>query len=409
MWLHSARSDERWARWSLIGEPDQQPMIIQHDQTDACVFEDLDQALTQDNALYIGWLSYDLGRCVETLPSLANDEMRWPLIYLARCPGFATFDNLHQQWRLHGTWQQAPPRVFTQDPGNFQEPSGFHATLTTQNMTSDEYRTRVQSVRNYIAAGDVFQVNLARRQDFTYTGQPRHLSLELAESSPAWYAGHLEAILPDRDRHVIMCAASPELFLEVGPDRLVTTRPMKGTRPAGMDASLLRDSEKDQAELNMIVDLMRNDLGRVCEVGSIKVNQPREIEHHPTVHQAVATIQGRLHASHSLGDLLRATMPGGSITGAPKVRAMQIIEELEPTRRGAYCGAYGWMRGGRMSLGMTIRTALLEHDQVEQRGRGHLHIGAGIVADSDPKAEYIETQDKAAAMLRAFERLKRKC
>jgi para-aminobenzoate synthetase component 1 len=159
----------------------------------------------------------------------------------------------------------------------------------------------------------------------------------------------------------------------------------------------LRRSEKDQAELNMIVDLERNDLGRVCEVGSVRVTQLRTIEDHPTVYHGVATVEGILRAEVGLVNLLRATFPGGSVTGAPKIRAMEIIDELEPTRRGAYCGAIGWIGpGGAMELNVAIRTMMAKG------GRIHVPVGGGIVADSEPEGEYAETLVKARAMFEAI-------
>jgi anthranilate/para-aminobenzoate synthase component I len=187
---------------------------------------------------------------------------------------------------------------------------------------------------------------------------------------------------------------SPELFLKVDANRKVTTRPIKGTRPRreGMEKELL-DSIKDQAELNMIVDLERNDLGRVCEIGSVKVTNPREIETHPTVYHGVATIEGQLRNDVGLVELLRATFPGGSVTGAPKIRAMEIIEELEPVRRGPYCGAIGYISAdGQMQFNIAIRTIVVTG------AKAYVSVGGGIIADSNPKDEYEETLVKARAL-----------
>ena len=213
------------------------------------------------------------------------------------------------------------------------------------------------------------------------------------------------AALLDFGDFALVCN-SPELFLRVTPQpdgtRRVVTRPIKGTRPNGpgltdaMAAELLA-SEKDAAELNMIVDLERNDLGRVCLPGTVRVTRSRAVEAHPTVVHGVATVEGTLRPGVTLPDLLAATFPGGSITGAPKVRAMQVIDELEPTRRGPYCGAIGWVgTDGALELNVAIRTIVCKH------GLAHLGVGGGIVADSDPDAEYAETWTKAAAMLDAL-------
>jgi len=200
---------------------------------------------------------------------------------------------------------------------------------------------------------------------------------------------------------VALICNSPELFLRVTPredgSRTVLTRPIKGTRQkgAGMEAQLL-GSAKDAAELNMVIDLERNDLGRVCEIGTVVVSQQRTIEAHPTVYHGVATIEGTLRREVGLVELLRATFPGGSVTGAPKIRAMAIIEELEPVRRGPYCGAIGYIDAdGAMEFNVAIRTMIVKDGLV------HIPVGGGIVADSDPAAEYEETLIKAQAMFAA--------
>ncbi|MEL7089934.1 MAG: anthranilate synthase component I family protein, partial [Planctomycetota bacterium] len=266
-----------------------------------------------------------------------------------------------------------------------------------------EHEAAVQRGLDYIAAGDVFQVNLAQRFSSSFVGSTRGLFLRLAAASPAWYGAYIEPrSTPSRPSPKVLCSTSPELFLQLDADRTVTTRPIKGTRPATADPDELRAAEKDAAELNMIIDLLRNDLGRVCRYGSVRVTQPRTVESHPTVHHGVATVTGRLHRSRGLRHLLRGTFPGGSITGAPKIRAMQIIEELEPVRRGPYCGAIGMAT----SLGSTItaRLSIAIRTLVVDREAEHVHfsVGGGVVADSDPAAEYEETLDKAAALFAAL-------
>ena len=198
-------------------------------------------------------------------------------------------------------------------------------------------------------------------------------------------------------------SASPELFLDLRAGHVVT-RPIKGTRPRIGDRAVdlrarreLQDSRKDRAELIMIVDLLRNDLGRVCSYGRVRVVDAGSIEEHPTVFHRVATIEGELAPGRNWLDLLLATFPGGSITGAPKIRAMQIIDKLEPTARGVYCGSIGWIGlDGSMSLNIAIRT------MVQVRDRVHVYAGGAIVADSTPEGEYDEMLTKAAGMLRAL-------
>jgi para-aminobenzoate synthetase component 1 len=318
-------------------------------------------------ARWIGYLSYDLGRLFETIPSTTRDDLKLPLFQFAFVePGMANPAGFASQTR-------SSPQ--------------FSSTFSRES-----YCRAVERVIDYIRNGDVFQVNLSQRFTCRSELSPESVYLRLLERTPAWYGALL-----DFGDHALICN-SPELFLHVRPDRRVITRPIKGTRPRlpGMDAELLA-SAKDQAELNMIIDLERSDLGRECEIGSVKVTQPRVIETHPTVYHGAATIEGILRPEVGLVDLLRATFPGGSITGAPKIRAMQIIEELEPTCRGPYCGDIGYLApDGTMQFNVAIRTILAKDTEF------HVPVGGGIVADSDPQAEYEETLIKAQAMFAAL-------
>ena len=250
----------------------------------------------------------------------------------------------------------------------------------------------VGAVVRYIAAGDVFQVNLAQQLTVSHAFDPWTIAARLQQATP----GRFGACLDFGDHAVV--SNSPELLVRVEADRTIRTSPIKGTRERlpGRDRELM-DSEKDAAELNMIVDLERNDLGRICEIGSVHVEQPRSIEAHPTVYHGVATVAGKLRADVGFVEMLRAMFPGGSITGAPKFRAMEIIEELEPVRRGPYCGAIGWLgAGGVMQFNVAIRTMVIGG------GVTRFSVGSGIVADSEPQEEYAETILKAKAMLRAL-------
>jgi len=249
----------------------------------------------------------------------------------------------------------------------------------------------------YIEAGDIYQANLTQRFTVETPATPLENYLRLRDISPAPYA----AFLPWGEGAMI--SASPELFLQQH-GRHVVTRPIKGTRKRGSseaeDVKLrtdLESSEKDRAELNMIIDLLRNDLGRVSRYGTVKVEDEGTIEAHPTVFQRVATVVGELREGVSLAELLRATMPGGSVTGCPKIRAIQIIDELEPHPREIYCGAVGFVGvDGTMTLNLAIRTML-------QRGNTvYAYAGGAVVADSTAEGEYREIETKAAAMLRAL-------
>jgi para-aminobenzoate synthetase component I len=260
------------------------------------------------------------------------------------------------------------------------------------------YVAAVSRVREYILAGDIFQANLSQRIELPLAEPPWEFYRRLRTRNAAPFAAFLEF------GDVVVMSASPERFLRADVTGRVETRPIKGTRPRGTgpehDAALgqaLMESEKDRAENLMIVDLMRNDLSRVCRPGSVRVEQLFALERYASVHHLVSTVVGQLVGGTDPGDLLHAAFPGGSITGAPKIRAMEIIAELEPTVRGVYCGAIGyWSRTGALDMSIAIRTALLRN------GRLYFNAGGGIVADSDPEQEYQETLDKARGIINAL-------
>jgi para-aminobenzoate synthetase component I len=271
------------------------------------------------------------------------------------------------------------------------ESIGLRSTFTHRG-----YLDAVGRVRGYIVAGDIFQANLSQRFQGELPEPPFELYRRLRRRNPAPFAAYLDF------GELAVLSASPERFLRLDQERrLVETRPIKGTRPRGLgpmhDAALgraLAESEKDRAENVMIVDLLRNDLSRVCRPGTVRVPELFALEHHPTVHHLVSTVLGELEPGADAMDLIRATFPGGSITGAPKVRAMEIIAELEPTRRGVYCGSIGYISAtGAMDTSIVIRTYLA------LRGQVYFQAGGGIVADSDPELEYRETLDKARALI----------
>ena len=265
-------------------------------------------------------------------------------------------------------------------------------------FTRAAYLKAVERVREYIFAGDIFQANLSQRFDAPLSEAPWALYRRLRERNPAPFAAFLD--FPG----VAVLSASPERFLRVDTDCRVETRPIKGTRPRGVgpehDAALgqaLAESAKDRAENLMIVDLMRNDLSRVCAPGTVRVAELFALEQYATVHHLVSTVVGQLAPGADALDLLRAAFPGGSITGAPKLRAMEIIAELEPSRRGVYCGSIGyWSVTGELDTNIAIRTAIVRN------GRVYFNAGGGIVADSDPADEYQETLDKARGLIDAL-------
>jgi len=383
---------------------------------------------------FYGYLAYDLGPYVEpTAPLSPTRDIALPDLWFGYYETVLVLNHAERRAVLvgadgppaagHGTAcgraREALGAALAAAGGPAPGAPGLDAARPAReascNFTREGYLRAVARAREYIAAGDIFQVNLSRR--FTVPLEqnapgpdlrPASLYRRLRRANPAPYAAYVGL---GAGRAVL--SSSPELFLDLAAGRVVT-RPIKGTRPrrAGEAESsdfnrrerdnLLR-SEKDKAELVMITDLERNDLGRVCDYGSVRVTNPRAVEAYEAVYHTVATVEGRLHEGLDVVDLLRATFPGGSITGAPKVRAMQIIAEIEPTRRSVYTGAVGYLAppsgaepAGRCVLNIAIRTLLVAGQAV------HLQAGGGIVADSDPAAEFDETSDKARAMLAAL-------
>ncbi|MEW6097395.1 MAG: aminodeoxychorismate synthase component I [bacterium] len=265
------------------------------------------------------------------------------------------------------------------------------------NFTQEKYLEAVKIAKEYICAGDIYQVNLSQRLTANLFIPEFELYKRLRRLTPAPFACFLNL------KDVIIASASPERFLQVEGNNVVT-RPIKGTRPRGKtkieDLQLkneLKASAKDKAELVMIVDLLRNDLGRVCKFGSVKVKEIIKLETHPTVFHTVGIICGELEAGKDRFDLLKACFPGGSITGAPKIRAMEIIDELEPTKRHIYTGCVGYLSFTQsMDLNIAIRTFIIKDN------KAYFHVGGGIVADSLPQDEYIETLHKGKALIEAL-------
>ena len=286
----------------------------------------------------------------------------------------------------------APPPAIRDRPAPAPEPP-------RSNVPRAEFEAGVSRIREYIAAGDVYQVNLSHRFHAPFVGSALALYRRLRARNPAPFGAYLEFAGAE------VASISPERFLRLdATTRAAEARPIKGTRPRGttpdQDAALAREllaSEKDRAENVMIVDLLRNDLGKVCRPASVRVPKLFALESHPTVHHLVSTVTGELADGADAFDLLRAAFPGGSVTGAPKIRAMQIIAELERAPRGLYCGAIGYVSAtGAMDFNIPIRTIVL-HDE-----SATFHAGAGIVWDSEPAAEYEETLAKARTMIEAL-------
>jgi len=364
----------------------------------------------------VGYLSYDLCHFIERLPATAVDDLQLPECYFAFYDAVVAFDHLKGKTYIVSTGFPEADAGRRKERAK-QRIEGLAAILSTElpskkslngrampaagmrgNFTHEDYVAAVARAREYIAAGDIFQVNLSQRFDVELSIEPYELYRRLRGINPAPFASYLNF------DGVTIASASPERFLRVDGD-LVETRPMKGTRPRGRTeeeddalAAELLASVKDRAENVMIVDLERNDLGRVCRYGTVKVRELWTLERYATVFQLTSTVEGRLREGKSRIDLLKATFPGGSITGAPKVRAMEIIDELEPTKRSIYTGSIGYLGfDGRMDSSIVIRTFIVKD------GKAYFQVGGGIVWDSDPEAEYQETLDKAKALIQALE------
>jgi para-aminobenzoate synthetase component 1 len=432
--LDSARQGTPLGRYSFIAADPFRTLtskngrgLIDHQETLADPFEILSRELrgmTLDSLPgfppfqtgVAGYLGYDLCHHLERLPAPSVDDMQFPDLMLGFYDVVLAFDNDQRRaWAISSGLPEPPGparaarararagqfiEILRAAPSRIPEvPVVGGLTAIESNFTRAAYEDAVSRVIDYILAGDVFQVNLSQRlcTDLAPGDSPFALYQRLRAITPAPFAAYLDF------GEITLASASPERFLLLR-SGWVESRPIKGTRPRGRDADqdraladeLLRSS-KDAAENVMIVDLIRNDLSRVCAPGTVQVPALCALESHPTVHHLVSTVTGQLAPGQAAVELLRATLPGGSITGAPKVRAMEIIAELESTRRGPYCGCIGYIAfNGNMDLNIAIRTFTIRGDRVA------FQVGGGIVAESDPAREYDETLVKAAALYRAL-------
>ena len=349
----------------------------------------------------LGYWGYDLARRLMSLPELAEDAEHLPDMAVGIYDWAIVLD--HQKKTAQLVSQQRDPssaQTLPQILARLQHSDSVPKQTfkvyghIQSNLTRPDYQAAFETVQDYLTAGECYQINLAQRYVARASGHALPAYLELRRLSPAPYAAFLN--LPQAQ---ILCA-SPECFLQVR-ERKVETRPIKGTRPRKADlqqdeqiARELQHSVKDRAENLMIVDLLRNDLGKSCAPGSVQAPRLFEVESFAQVHHLVSTVTGHLSQEQDALSLLRHCFPGGSVTGAPKQRAMEIIEQLEPQRRGVYCGSIGYIGfDGNMDSNITIRTL------VYSDGRIRFWAGGGVVADSEAEAEYQETLDKARAMV----------
>ncbi|MCG7922020.1 MAG: aminodeoxychorismate synthase component I [Candidatus Thiodiazotropha lotti] len=349
----------------------------------------------------IGYFGYDLGRRLESLPSLAEDREQLPEMAVGIYDWALVVDHQQQRSWLVGQSTARLERL-RQQLLSAGEPAAKPASHSpyrvlgeiSSNMNRDEYLASLSKIKQYILDGDCYQVNFSQRFSVSAKGDPWQAYKGLRQLNAAPFAAYLNT------PNCQIMSSSPERFLQLR-NGLVESKPIKGTAPRAEDpiedkmlAEMLKNSPKDQAENLMIVDLLRNDLGKVCATGSVSVPELFKLESFARVHHLVSKVCGKLATGENALSLLRACFPGGSITGAPKLRAMEIIEELEPHRRGIYCGSIGYISfDGDMDTNIAIRT------MVHAQGITRLWAGGGIVADSDSVAEYQETCHKASALL----------
>ncbi|MCP3241970.1 aminodeoxychorismate synthase component 1 [Aeromonas hydrophila] len=352
----------------------------------------------------LGLFGYDLGRRFERLPSLAARDVTIPDMAVGIYDWALLRDVATGQWQLvhwgdeaglarRLQWLEAQQATTT-------EPFALQGRWQS-NMSRAQYGDKFAKVQAYLAAGDCYQINLTQRFSAPYRGDEWQAYQALSQANRAPFSAFLR--LPQG----AILSLSPERFLLLD-QRHIETKPIKGTRPRLADPALdqasameLAGADKDRSENLMIVDLLRNDIGRVSRPGSVSVPSLFAVESFPAVHHLVSTIHGELDAQWQAVDLLRACFPGGSITGAPKIRAMEIIEELEPQRRNAYCGSIGYLsQHGRMDTSICIRTLIAAQGQL------HCWAGGGVIADSDVDDEYQETYDKVARILPLLDTLR---
>ena len=364
----------------------------------------------------VGFLGYDLGHALERLPTIAPDDQGLPSMRLALHDWTVAWDRrTGHAWlagrALDGDARRLARRLddvharLTTSP-TFRHMSDETRLIFRSSVSRAEYLAGVMAVREHIARGDIYQANLTRRLETPFDADPWGAYRRLRTGDPSLFSAFLDmGPSPETGRPRALLSASPEPFLSVDQEGNVASDPIKGTRRRGRDheedralARELLSSAKDRAENVMIVDVLRNDLGRVCEPGTVRVPRLCRLERTAAVQHLVSTVTGRLAAGHDAFHLLAASFPGGSITGAPKIRAMELLEGLEPVRRGPYTGALGWIGpDGAMQTSILIRTFVADGRRLT------MHVGGGITWASDPAAEWDETVAKARGPLSAID------
>jgi len=416
-------SDSR-GRFSYLGWSPAEVFTVGCDDA-GCPLERLEQVLGRyrlsgDGELpvpfvggWVGTFGYDLCRHIERLPDTVSHDLSLPLIRLAFYDAVLCWDHNRQKGTLLAlqykgqktSAQQRLAQLRDLYEGSLREPVSETQTLGSQpwlsaaavNIRREDYLDKISRIKEYIRDGEVYEVNLSQRFSMDYGQDAEQLYTYLTRHNPAAYSGLIQT------QGFSIVSVSPELFLSRRAER-IETRPIKGTIARGKTEDEDREnfeqlvrSGKDIAELNMIIDLERNDFHRFCRIGSVEVIEARKIEKHPTLYHAVATIAGKLDKQVGLSEILRATFPGGSVTGAPKIRACEIIDELEPTARNVYTGSLGWIGlNGDFDLNIAIRTIILS------QGKAWFQTGGAVVDDSQPESEYEETLTKANALGQAI-------
>lgn len=372
------------------------------DELKSVLSEQLRRSSTEFKGCAGGYFSYDLSSRIEKLPQTSYDDLDLPEIVLSFFESKLTFDHFKGEYQFESISEESGSRDREKLFVRLKEASLWKpweidgSGQTTSNFTRKDYILAIKKAKDYIIAGDIFQVNLSQRfmADWDYGGDELYARLRRINPSP--FGGYYDI------GEAVILSSSPERFIKVR-DKEIITKPIKGTRPRGQndteDERLSRellDCLKDRAENIMIVDVERNDLGRISRYGSVVTDSICELEVYPSVFHLVSTVRGDLFDGVESVDIIRACFPSGSVTGAPKIRAMEIIDELEPTRRGPYTGSMGMIDlSGDMDLNILIRTTILKN------GKAYYQAGGGIVADSDPEKEFEETLHKARSFFQA--------
>ena len=416
--LDSGMDPEKLGRYSFIGFD---PEVTLTDKVGVDAFAELKALLEEYQLEYagglpfiggaVGYFGYELRHQVERLPKEAHDDVQIPDSFFGIYDGAIVVDHLLGKVHLASPGLFGDPEKWVAEvekvimaaegvhfPVATPELSSEARTRLTANMTKAYYLDAIARIKEYIRSGDIYQVNMTQRFQCQTDASPYDLYTRLRNINPAPFAAYIDFGIGQ------LLSSSPERFLQIRNGK-VQTRPIKGTRPRGAteqedsaNRQELLESEKDRAELLMIVDLMRNDLGRVCKTGSVKVTEMYHIEDYSTVFQLVSTVEGELEEGIHALDCIKAAFPGGSITGAPKIRAMEIIDEIEPTQRNVYTGSIGYVGfNGDADLNIVIRTILQKGDTA------YFQVGGGIVWDSDAEMEYEETLVKAKALIEALQ------